>query len=190
MTVRTICLHGPESTGKTVLAAALSQHLSDAAGAVEVVGEFGREWCEANGSYTSMADLVMIAAEQERRITAAIARAEAAGRSWVICDTDAVMTAVWAEMLHGGQDPAFAQLTHTAALYLVPDIDLPWVEDGVRYFGQADIRRTFMDKALAELDRRGLPYAMVRGQGDARVQSALAAVRGRVDPASIYFLPI
>lgn len=183
MTVRTICLHGPESTGKTVLAAALSQHLSDATGAVEVVGEFGREWCEANGSYTSMADLVMIAAEQERRITAAIARAEAAGRSWVICDTDAVMTAVWAEMLHGGQDPAFAQLTHSAALYLVPDIDLPWVEDGVRYFGQADIRRTFMERALAELDRRGLPYAMVRGQGEARVQSALAAVRGMMGPA-------
>lgn len=180
MTVRTICLHGPESTGKTVLAAALSQHLADAAGAVEIVDEYGREWCEANGTYTSMADLVIIATEQERRITAAIARAQAAGRRWVICDTDAVMTAVWAEMLHGGQDPAFAQLTRTADLYLVPDLDLPWVEDGVRYFGQAEVRRRFMDLSLAELDRRGLAHTMVRGQGEARVQSALAAVRGMV----------
>jgi NadR type nicotinamide-nucleotide adenylyltransferase len=178
MTVRTICLHGPESTGKTVLATALSQHLADDLGAVEIVGEYGRDWCEENGTTTSMADLVVIATEQERRITAAIARAEAAGRDWVILDTDAVLTAVWAEMLHGGQDPAFAQLTHTADLYLVPDIDLPWVEDGVRYLGQTDDRRRFMDKALAELDRRGLPYAMVRGQGEVRVANALAAVRG------------
>jgi hypothetical protein len=40
-----------------------------------------------------------------------------------------------------------------------------------------------MERALAELDRRGLPYAMVRGQGAARVKSALAAVRGMVQPA-------
>ncbi len=179
MTVRTICLHGPESTVKTVHSAALTQHF----GGAEVVPEYGREWCEVNGTYTSMADLVIIATEQERRIAAAIARAEArakveGGDVWVILDTDAVMTAVWAEMLHGGQDPYFAQLQHTADLYLVPDIDLPWVEDGLRYFGQTDIRRRFMDKAIAELDRRHLPYAMVRGQGDARAESALAAVRG------------
>ena len=177
MTVRTLCLHGPESTGKTVLAAGLSDRL----GGAEVVSEYGREWCEANGTYTSMADLVTIATEHERRIDAAIARAEARGAPdadvWVILDTDAVMTAVWADMLHGGQDPWFADLTHTADLYLVPDIDLPWIDDGIRYFGQADIRKRFMDMAIAELEKRSLPYAMVRGQGEARLESALAALR-------------
>ena len=39
-----------------------------------------------------------------------------------------------------------------------------------------------MERALAELDRRGLPYAMVRGQGAARVKSALAAVHGLAPP--------
>lgn len=178
MAVRTICLHGPESTGKTVLSAALSEHL----GGVEVVPEYGREWCEANGTYTSMADLVTIATEHERRIGDAIARAQATstadGDAWVILDTDAVMTAVWAEMLHGGQDPYFSRLEHVSDFYLVPDIDLPWVDDGLRYFGQTDIRRRFMDMALAELDRRHLPYAMVRGRGEARINSALDALRG------------
>lgn len=177
MTVRTVCLHGPESTGKTVLATALSEHL----GGAEIVSEYGREWCEANGTYTSMSDLAAIATEHERRIGEAIARAEAkagpGGTAWVVLDTDAVMTAVWAEMLHGGQDPYFADLKHVADIYLVPDIDLRWVDDGLRYFGQPDIRRRFLDMALAELDRRHLPYAMVRGHGDARVQSAIEALR-------------
>ena len=107
------------------------------------------------------------------------ARAEAkGGTSWVVLDTDAVMTAVWAEMLHGGQDPYFARLNHIADHYLVPDIDLRWVDDGLRYFGQSDIRRRFMDMATAELDKRRIPYALVRGQGEARVKSAIEALRG------------
>lgn len=178
MTIRTLCLHGPESTGKTVLATALSDWL----GGAEIVSEYGREWCEDHGTYTSMADLVAIATEHERRIGDALGRAQvtapADGNAWVILDTDAVMTAVWAEMLHGGQDPYFAQLKHIADLYLVPDIDLPWVDDGLRYFGQADIRRRFLETAIAELDKRALPYAMVRGQGAARAENAIAAVRG------------
>ena len=177
MTVRTLCLHGPESTGKTVLA----QGLSDWLGGAEIVAEYGREWCEANGTYTSMADLVTIATEHERRIDAAIAHAGAKvgqnGTAWVVLDTDAVMTAVWAEMLHGGQDPYFENLKHEADFYLVPDIDLPWVDDGIRYFGQPDIRRRFMDMAVGALEKRGLPYATVRGQGAARLESAIEAIQ-------------
>lgn len=159
----------------------LAKGLSDWLGGAEIVSEYGREWCEANGTYTSMADLVTIATEHERRIGDAIARAQATatadGDAWVILDTDAVMTAVWAEMLHGGQDPYFADLKHIADFYLVPDIDLRWVDDGLRYFGQPDIRRRFMDMAVAELERRQLRYAMVRGQGDARVKSAVDALK-------------
>lgn len=180
MTVRTVCLHGPESTGKTVLSQALSAHLD----AAEIVAEYGREWCEANGTYTSMADLVAIATEHQRRIGEAIARAAAkarpGGTAWVILDTDAVMTAVWAEMLHGGQDPYFGDLAYLADFYLVPDIDLPWQDDGLRYFGQIDIRRRFMELSIAELEKRGLPYAMVRGQEEARVRNAIAALQGLV----------
>lgn len=160
----------------------LAKGLSDWLGGAEIVSEYGREWCEANGTYTSMTDLVTIATEHERRIGDAIARAQATttadGTAFVILDTDAVMTAVWAEMLHGGQDPYFTSLKHTADIYLVPDIDLRWVDDGLRYFGQADIRRRFMDMAVAELEKRRLPYAMVRGHGNARLESAISAVKG------------
>ena len=160
----------------------LAKGLSDWLGGAEVVSEYGREWCEANGTYTSMADLVTIATEHERRIGDAIARAQATttadGTAFVILDTDAVMTAVWAEMLHGGQDAYFSRIKHAADFYLIPDIDLRWIDDGLRYFGQIEVRRRFMDMSIAELDKRHLSYAMVRGQGDARLENAKAAVKG------------
>jgi NadR type nicotinamide-nucleotide adenylyltransferase len=172
MSLRTICFHGPESTGKSTLAARLAAHLG-----TELVGEYGREWCEANGTYTSMADLVDIATEHLHRIGEARARAEAKGAQWLVLDTDPVMTAVWAEMLHGNQHRFFGTLPHITDLYLVPDVDLRWVEDGLRYFGDPDIRRRFMELSLQELDRRHLPYAMIRGKDDARFANVLKAVR-------------
>ena len=172
MTITTICFHGPESTGKSTLAARLAAHLG-----TECITEYGREWCETNGTYTSMGDLVEIATEHLRRIGEARARVEAKGSQWLVLDTDPVMTAVWAEMLHGSQHRFFATLPHIADLYLVPDVDLRWVEDGLRYFGDPDIRRRFMDVSLQELERRRLPYAMIRGKGEARFAHVVKAVR-------------
>jgi NadR type nicotinamide-nucleotide adenylyltransferase len=171
VSVRVICLHGPESTGKSTLAAALSSALN-----APLVDEYGRLWCEDNGAHTRMVDLVEIATEHQRQIAAARAAAEAAGQSWLILDTDPVMTAVWAQMLYGAQDPVFANLQDPADLYLVPDIDLPWVADGLRYLGAPDTRRRFMDLSLAELDRRTLPYALVQGTGPTRLAAALGAI--------------
>ena len=174
VTVRVICLHGPESTGKSTLATALSAQLN-----APLVAEYGRLWCEEHGARTRMVDLVEIATEHQRRISVARMAAETAGQSWLILDTDPVMTAVWAQMLYDAQDPAFANLENPADLYLVPDIDLPWVADGLRYLGEADTRRRFMDLSIAELDRRALPYALVQGSGPARTAAALRAIQAR-----------
>lgn len=172
MPVRILCLHGPESTGKSTLGAALAQHFG-----AELVSEYGRDWCAEHGAETSMADLVAIAETHRAQIDAAIDRAEAAGQDWLILDTDPVMTAVWAQMLYGIQDAALAASGRTADLYLVPDIDLPWVADGLRYLGAPEERARFMALSVAELEARGLPYAIVRGEGAARLASALEAIQ-------------
>ena len=52
---RTICLHGPESTGKSTLAPRLARVLGGA-----VVGEYGRTYAEEHGTDFTMADLVEI----------------------------------------------------------------------------------------------------------------------------------
>ena len=114
--IRTICLHGPESTGKSTLAPRLARALGGA-----VVDEYGRTFAEANGLEFTMNDLVTIA-ETHDGITRAMA---AGGIDPLILDTDPLMTAVWADMLFGKRDPWFDTWTGTADLYLLLDIDLP-----------------------------------------------------------------
>ena len=165
--VRTICLHGAESTGKTVLAGRLAAHFG-----TELVPEYGRIWAETHGTDFSMADLVAIARTHDAMTRAALDRSPAP----VILDTDPLMTAVWADMLFGKRDPWFDAWTGTADFYLLFDIDLPWVADGTRIFGTPQLRRRFFDLSRAELERRGLRWALVQGEGEARFKAAIAAI--------------
>ena len=164
---RTICLHGPESTGKSTIAPRLAARLGGA-----VIDEYGRTYAEANGTDFTMADLVAIAQGHDARTRAAIA----CGVDPAILDTDPLMTAVWADMLFGTRDPWFDTWDATADLYLLFDIDLPWIDDGTRMFGTIEARQRFFDLSKAELIRRGVRWAPVSGQGEARFQAALDAI--------------
>jgi len=165
---RHICLHGAESTGKSTLAPRISARL----GAV-VVPEYGRLYAEANGTAFEEADLLAIFDGH----VAATRAARAERPEWLISDTDPLMTQAWAIMLLGRRLPAIDAWQDTADFYLVPAMDLPWREDGTRLFGSVADRRRFMEVAIGELDRRTLPWAWVEGEGDARLESALAALR-------------
>ncbi|WP_093331780.1 AAA family ATPase [Sphingomonas rubra] len=166
--MRSLCLHGPESTGKSTVGPRLAAELG-----VPYVAEYGRTWAEEHGTDFSMADLVAIAEGHDAAARAAMRQ----GRFPVVLDTDPLMTAAWAEMLFGRVDPWFEAWTGTADLYLLFDVDLPWVEDGTRMFGTAAERRRFFDVSRAQLVARDLPFVTIRGQGEARYAAALAAVR-------------
>lgn len=167
MTLRSICLHGPESTGKSTIAPRLARHFDSCC-----IAEFGRTYCEAFGTDLSMPDLLAIARSHDAKVKAALAER----RFPVILDTDPLMTAVWADMLFGRRDPWFASWTDTADLYLLFDIDLPWQDDGTRMFGRVEDRRRFFDLSKRELERRGVPWRLISGQGDARWMAVLAAI--------------
>lgn len=164
---RHICLHGAESTGKSTLAPRLAARLGGL-----VVAEYGRTYCEANGTELDAADLLAIF----RGHVAATQVALAQRPTWMVSDTDPLMTQAWAIMLLGRRLPEIDVWNATADLYLVPAMDLPWQEDGTRLFGSDSARRRFMEVAIGELDRRGLRWAWVSGEGDARLASALAAI--------------
>jgi NadR type nicotinamide-nucleotide adenylyltransferase len=164
---RTICLHGPESTGKTTLAPQLARRIGGA-----VIDEYGRTFAEKHGVDFSMADLVSIAQTHDRMTQAA----KGGGLDPLLLDTDPLMTAVWADMLFGWRDPWFDAWQGTADLYLLLDIDLPWIEDGTRMFGTPATRQRFFELSRAELERRGVRWALVGGAGDARLDNALKAI--------------
>lgn len=168
MTLRTICLHGPESTGKSTMAPRLAKHFDSMC-----VEEFGRTYCEAYGVDLTMADLVMIGQAQDLKGRAAVA----GGRLPVILDTDPLMSAVWADMLFGRRDPWFERWNNPADLYLLFDIDLPWESDGTRMFGTREQRQRFFDLSRRILDERGARWALVGGSGSRRYLNALEAIR-------------
>ena len=162
-----ICLHGPESTGKSTLIAQLAAHYR-----TTFVPEYGRTFAETHGTDFTMADLVEIARTHDAMTQAA----QASGADPLFLDTDPLMTAVWADMLFGTRDPWFDAWHSTADFYLLLDIDLPWIDDGTRMFGSVAERQRFFDLSRAELDRRGVRYAIVGGQGPDRLAAACAAI--------------
>lgn len=166
--MRHICLHGAESTGKSTLAPRLAARLGGM-----TVPEFGRTYCEAHGTSLDADDLQAIF----RGHIAATRVAQALRPAWLISDTDPLMTQAWAVMLLGERLPQIDAWDEVADLYLVPAMDLPWEEDGTRLFGSDLARRQFMDAAIGELERRKLRWAWVEGEGDMRLDSALAAIQ-------------
>jgi HTH-type transcriptional regulator, transcriptional repressor of NAD biosynthesis genes len=163
----TICLHGPESTGKSMLAAALARHFYTV-----FVPEYGRTYCEQFGTDLAMGDLVTIGRTHAALTQAMLRQCNAR----LILDTDPLMTAVWADMMFGKRDPWFDEFSATAKLYLLLDIDMPFVDDGLRVYGGDAERRRFFDLSRAELERRGVPYAVINGPAEARFIRALEAI--------------
>ena len=166
--VKRACVFGPESTGKTTLA----HHLADRFDTV-CMPEYGRIFDEEYrpGEWTTD-HLVEIGKTHE-------AMREALSRNAnrvLIEDTDAVLTAVWSEALTGAIDPWFDREFDLADLYLLTDVDVPWVDDGLRVFGRDEQRRRFFDRARAELDTRGARYEVLSGTYDERNAKARALV--------------
>ena len=164
---RRVCLFGPESTGKTTLAGRLAERFDTVC-----APEFGRTYTDVFGTECSPDDLSRIAAGQ----TAAIAAAARAANRLLITDTDAVLTAVWSDMLTGQRPPELAGSLPLCDLYLLCDIDALWVDDGTRYFPGDQVRRDLMEQCVAELRARDAHWQRLSGGWPERETAAVQAI--------------
>ena len=176
-----VALLGAESTGKTVLAAALGNALAVEGRDAVVVGEYLREFCDREQRTPRRDEQRDIAAEQTRRIEAA-----ATSHELVIADTTALMIAVYSDQVFG--DPSLyaeaeaAQRRCTATLLTA--LDLPWQADGHQRDGP-QVREPVDAKVRAALQRAGVAYAVVSGAGSARLGAARAALQRALNPPLI-----
>ena len=165
--MRTVCLHGPESTGKTTLARALAAHFTTV-----WVPEFGRIYCEIFGNECDLEDLRAI--RHGHDLLAAAGRRKA--NELLILDTDAVMTAIWSDILIGTRPPELDRIDDPADLYLLCNVDVPFEADRIRYFPSQTTRDTMFAQTRAELERRELKFVTISGSRDQRFQSAVKAI--------------
>ncbi len=166
----TVCLFGPESTGKSTLARALGARYGTV-----VQPEYGRIHTDAFGTEVDARGLGHIA-DGHRAATRALLRQ---ANRILVMDTDPVLTAVWSRMLLGQAEPALAEYPETADLYLLTDVDVPWRDDGTRYFPDPRDRARFFALCRAELERRSLPFVILSGPWEHRLEAAAAAIEQR-----------
>ncbi len=162
-----LCLLGPESTGKSRLAETLAARFGTL-----VMPEYGRTFDinhmqgkdgSAKGENWTEDDLVRLATTH---IAMRDAMAPQAG-AILIEDTDIIQTAIWAEFLLGAPSPALEKKLETAELadpFLILAADVDWIDDGVRYAGDDQIRRWFFDDAVARLRKLDLSFDVIGGQ--------------------------
>lgn len=175
-----IAVLGAESTGKSTLAHALAGILSSRGVRATMVPEVLRLFCDQHGRTPTRDEQAAIALEQTRRIEQA-----RLSHSVVLADTTSLMTAIYSELLFGDRGLyAQAEQVHaTLSLTLLTSLDIAWAPDGMQRDGP-HVREPVDALIRAALARIGQPFAVVAGQGDARVAHALAAIEHVLDAPS------
>lgn len=170
-----IVVTGSESTGKTLLAQQLAAQIG-----VPWIAEFARDYAEQHGAL-SAADVDPIGRGQVAREDAALRDAQ----GLIILDTDLLSTMVYGEQYYGFVPHWIPEVVKSrlADLYLLCDIDVPWVADQVR--DAQHQRRPMHDAFINQLTQLGATYRLVSGEGPERLSRALSHVaewRGHVSP--------
>lgn len=162
-----LCLLGGESSGKTTLAQALAQRLQTA-----WVAEYGRErWEELGGRVMTAEELLHVAQVQVRREIDAAQQA----RGWLVCDTSPLTTLQYCLIDHGqAPDELHGLACRPYDLVVLCDGDFRFVQDGTRR--DDGFRALQQARTIEALRQMGVPWLVVRGSVDERVEQVLAAL--------------
>lgn len=169
----TVALLGGESSGKTTLGQALTQHLNARGVPTTLVPEHLRAWCEREGRTPLAHEQAAIAAEQTRLIETATRH----GTQVVVADTTALVVSAYSERVFEDRSLHTTSLAQQGRmqLTLLMGLDFPWQADGL--FREGPGARADIDSVLRrELQAAGIPFQTVYGPAEARLQHALRAV--------------
>ncbi|MFI5719794.1 AAA family ATPase [Nocardia sp. NPDC051750] len=165
--VKRVSIFGPESTGKTTLARTLADTFETV-----WAPEWARTVLERRAGSLDGVDWTEFVHGQ-------IATEEALARTanrLMFCDTDPLLTTVWADELLGECPPElFSAIgTRTYDLTLLTEPDVPWVANPVRYLPEGGAR--FAARCRAAVTAAGRSTVVLSGDWDTRLTTAVEAV--------------
>jgi len=168
--LKRVCIFGPESTGKSTLAQLLAKEFTTVH-----AWEYARPLLDPQNGTCTVDDIPRIVRGQ---IATEEALALHANRV-LFCDTDVLTTTIWSDVLFGHTPDWITELAEQRSydLYLVMDVDVPWIADGQRFFSEQKVRQQMFDRFLAAIQSRHRPFKIIRGNWEQRFESACHAVR-------------
>jgi len=166
--LKRVCIFGPESTGKSTLTKNLAKHF-DTIG----VTEYARTYLDELGHDLKQEQLVDIARGQAASEDALAGHANKV----LFTDTDVLTTTIWSQFLYQACDPTIEAIASARDydLYILTDVDVPWVADPVRYL--PNDRQNFLDLCEKTLIANGKNYIKVSGPWEQRTQTAINTVQ-------------
>jgi NadR type nicotinamide-nucleotide adenylyltransferase len=181
--IKKIVVLGPESTGKSTLCAQLAQHYK-----TEWVKEYAREYLMTNGTNYTFENLLDIAKGQleleDKTIADLTSQPDIVGQLEnkntvpVFIDTDMYVLKVWCEFVFGQCHHWILNqiVDRKYDLYLLCNIDLPWVKDELREYPDLVTREKLYHHYKDIMINQRFPWINISGNYEDRFQKAIDAI--------------
>ncbi|HTE28134.1 AAA family ATPase [Flavitalea sp.] len=176
METKRIVILGPESTGKTTLSTELAQHYN-----TEWVPEFARGFLLSHGMNYDYDDLLTIAKGQlahEIETEKEILQDPGNKDKLLFIDTNMYVMQVWCEFVFQKCHAWILEqiATRPYDLYLLCNIDLPWVKDQLREYPDLESRTRLYHIYKEILISQDVPWIDISGEYSDRLHIAIDAV--------------
>lgn len=166
-TIKKIVFIGGESTGKSTLCEQLANHFN-----TKWVPEFAREYLGKIGINYNYSDLKNIAMGQVNSEDSLIQYSN----KILFCDTDLHVIQVWSEYKYGKVDlwilNQIAERKYDA--YIITSPDFEWEDDPLRENPNPSDRQYFFKLYIYLVIESGLPFCVVKGTKEERLNKAIA----------------
>ncbi len=179
--MKKIVIIGPESTGKSSLCEQLAEHFKTL-----WVPEYAREYLTTNGTAYTYGDLLKIAKGQiksEERIAVALLQTsnlkpQTSNLKPLFIDTDLYVIKVWSEFVFGKcNNMILTQIANREYdLYLLCNIDLPWIADELREYPDYETRKKLYCFYRDLLINQNTKWVEISGNYEQRLQSAIKEI--------------
>ncbi len=163
-----IAIIGAESTGKSLLCEQLARHFNTV-----WVPEYAREYFNDSDIYKySLHDLEIIAERQLQMEADYLQRAT----TYLFCDTAMITLKIWADLEFGKPSEHLQTLINQGMydMYLITDNSVPWQPDAQRL--NKFSRDMIFELNIKEAQSAKLPFKIIRGKDQHRLQEAIKAV--------------
>lgn len=182
--MKKIVIIGPESTGKSTLCQNLAAHYQTA-----WVQEYAREYLLKNGTDYTFENLLDIAKGQVDAEELVVDSLSLAGKLFneqrttpdeqlIFLDTDMYVMKVWCEFVFGQCHQWILNqiVERKYDLYLLCNIDVPWVKDELREYPDLATREKLYHHYKDIMVNQNVPWVDISGTYEERLQKAIAAV--------------